>query len=122
GVSYGDADRVAKMIPAELGITLGGYDKKNKESGELEHVAGAIDKNPELKKAVETEAPMRQLWDYATTLEGLTRGVGVHAAGVVISDRDLSDYVPLTRANDGSIVTQYEMSPLTDLGMLKMDF
>src|SRR5205823_4093974 len=49
-------------------------------------------------------------------------GVGVHAAGVVISDRDLSEYIPLTRANDGSIVSQYAMGPLTDLGMLKMDF
>jgi DNA polymerase-3 subunit alpha len=65
---------------------------------------------------------VKQLWEYATTLEGLTRGVGVHAAGVVICDRDLSEYIPLTRANDGSIVSQYSMAPLTDLGMLKMDF
>ncbi len=55
-------------------------------------------------------------------LEGLKRNTGVHAAGVVISDRDLSEYVPLTRANDGSIVSQYSMAPLGDLGMLKMDF
>ncbi|HYR58507.1 MAG TPA: DNA polymerase III subunit alpha, partial [Chthoniobacteraceae bacterium] len=78
--------------------------------------------NPELKKAVEEEAATKQMWEYATTLEGLTRGVGVHAAGVVISDRDLSEYIPLTRANDGSIVSQYAMNPLTELGMLKMDF
>ena len=122
GWSYGDADRIAKMIPNELGITLAGFDKKNKETGEKEHVAGAIDKNPDLKKAVDEEPAVRQMWDYATTLEGLTRGVGVHAAGVVISDRDLSEYIPLTRANDGAIVSQYSMSPLTDLGMLKMDF
>jgi DNA polymerase-3 subunit alpha len=122
GWSYGDADRIAKMIPNELGITLAGIDKKNKDTGEKEHVAGAIDKNPELKKAVETEPAVKQLWEYATTLEGLTRGVGVHAAGVVICDRDLSEYIPLTRANDGSIVSQYSMAPLTDLGMLKMDF
>ncbi len=122
GWSYGDADRIAKMIPNELGITLAGLDKKNKETGEKEHVPGAIDKNPELKKAVDEEPAVRQMWEYATTLEGLTRGVGVHAAGVVISDRDLSEYIPLTRANDGSIVSQYSMSPLTDLGMLKMDF
>jgi DNA polymerase-3 subunit alpha len=122
GWSYGDADRIAKMIPNELGITLAGIDKKNKETGEKEHIAGAIDKNPELKKAVETEPAVKQLWEYATTLEGLTRGVGVHAAGVVICDRDLSEYIPLTRANDGSIVSQYSMAPLTDLGMLKMDF
>jgi DNA polymerase-3 subunit alpha len=122
GWSYGDGDRMAKMVPNELGITLAGHDEKNKETGEKQHVAGAIDKNPELKKAVEEEPATKQLWEYATTLEGLTRGVGVHAAGVVISDRDLSEYIPLTRANDGSIVSQYAMGPLTDLGMLKMDF
>ncbi|MEY5009876.1 MAG: polymerase subunit alpha, partial [Verrucomicrobiota bacterium] len=122
GWSYGDADRLAKMIPNELGITLAGLEKKNKETGEKEHVPGAIDKNPDLKKAVEEEDAVRQLWGYATVLEGLTRGTGVHAAGVVISDRDLSEYIPLTRANDGSIVSQYAMGPLTDLGMLKMDF
>ncbi len=122
GWSYGDADRVSKMIPNELGITLAGVDKKNKETGQIDHTDGAIDKNPELRAAVENEDATRQLWDYACTLEGLTRGVGVHAAGVVISDRDLSEYIPLTRANDGSIVSQYSMSPLGDLGMLKMDF
>ncbi len=122
GLSYGDADRIAKMIPNELNITLAGEDKKNKETGQLEHIPGAIDKNPELKKAVETEAATAQLWQYATVLEGLKRNTGVHAAGVVISDRDLSEYVPLFRANDGSIVSQYAMGPLGDLGMLKMDF
>jgi DNA polymerase-3 subunit alpha len=122
GWGYGDADRIAKMIPNELGITLAGEDKKNKATGEIDHIDGAIDKNPELKAAVENEPATRQLWEYACTLEGLTRGVGVHAAGVVISDRDLSEYIPLTRANDGSIVSQYPMSPLGDLGMLKMDF
>jgi DNA polymerase-3 subunit alpha len=122
GFSYAETDRLAKLIPNELGITLAGLDKKNKETGQIEHTDGAIDKNPELRTAVENDPATRQLWDYACTLEGLTRGVGVHAAGVVISDRDLSEYIPLTRANDGSIVSQYSMSPLTDLGMLKMDF
>ena len=122
GWSYGDADRVAKMIPNELGITLAGFDKKNKETGEKEHVDGAIDKNPELKKAVETEPATAHLWEAATKLEGLTRGTGVHAAGVVIGACDLSEYIPLTRANDGSIVSQYAMGPLTDVGMLKCDF
>ncbi len=122
GWSYSDVDRIAKMVPAELGITLAGFDKKNKETGALEHTPGAIDKNPELRSAVDSDPETRRLWDYACTLEGLTRGVGVHAAGVVISDRDLSEYIPLTRANDGSIVSQYEMGPLGDLGMLKMDF
>jgi len=122
GWGYADGDRVAKMIPNELGITLAGSDKNNKETGAIEHTPGAIDKNPDLKKAVEEEPAVAQMWQYATTLEGLTRGVGVHAAGVVISDRNLSEYIPLTRANDGSIVSQYAMGPLTDLGMLKMDF
>ncbi|MEO8352688.1 MAG: DNA polymerase III subunit alpha, partial [Chthoniobacteraceae bacterium] len=122
GWSYGDADRVAKMIPNELGITLTGLDKTNKETGAIEHIPGAIDKNPELKQAVENEPATAQLWETASKLEGLTRGVGVHAAGVVIGDRDLSDYIPLTRANDGSIVSQYAMGPLTEVGMLKCDF
>ena len=122
GLSYGDADRIAKMIPNELNITLNGEEKKNKETGQMEHIPGAIDKNPELKKAVETEGATAQLWQYAGVLEGLKRNSGVHAAGVVISDRDLSEYVPLFRANDGSIVSQYSMAPLGELGMLKMDF
>jgi DNA polymerase-3 subunit alpha len=122
GLSLGDTDKLAKLIPAELGITLAGFDKKNKETGQVEHVDGAIDKNPDLRVMVEGSPDLQQLWEYACTLEGLTRGTGVHAAGVVISDRDLSEYVPLTRANDGSITSQYSMAPLTDLGMLKMDF
>ncbi len=122
GWSYGDADRIAKMIPNELGITLAGFDKKNKETGAAEHVDGAIDKNPELKNAVQNESATSQLWETATKLEGLTRGTGVHAAGVVIGACDLSEYIPLTRANDGSIVSQYAMGPLTDIGMLKCDF
>lgn len=116
GWSYGDADRIAKMIPNELNITLNGLDKKGK------HELGAIDKNADLKKAVQEEPATAQLWNYATFLEGLTRNSGVHAAGIVIADRDLSDYLPLTRGNDGGIVSQYSMAPLTDLGLLKMDF
>ncbi len=116
GWSYGDADRIARMIPNELNITLNGIEKKGA------HEPGAIDKNPELKKAVEEEPSTAQLWGYASILEGLSRNSGVHAAGVVIADRDLSDYIPLALANDGSIVSQYSMAPLTDLGLLKMDF
>ena len=106
GLSYAEADRVAKMIPNELGITL----------------KGALEKNPELKQAVETEESTQQLWNYAVVLEGLTRNTGIHAAGVVIGDRPLDDYIPLCRGNDNEVVTQYAMGPLTDLGMLKMDF
>jgi DNA polymerase III subunit alpha len=106
GLSYSDADRIAKMIPNELGITL----------------KSAIEKNPELKQAVTTEEATQQLWGYATVLEGLTRNTGIHAAGVVIGDRPLDEYIPLCRGNDNEVITQYEMGPLTDLGMLKMDF
>ena len=106
GLGYSEGDRIAKMIPNELNMTL----------------KSAAEKNPDLKKAIETETSTRQLWEYATTLEGLTRNVGVHAAGVVISDRDLSDYIPLTRGNANEVVSQYAMGPLTDLGLLKMDF
>jgi DNA polymerase-3 subunit alpha len=106
GWSYGDADRLAKMIPAELGISL----------------AGARRKNADLKKAIDTDPATAQLWETAVKLEGLTRGVGIHAAGVVIGGCDLDDHVPLTRGNDNEVVTQYAMKPLTELGMLKMDF
>ena len=107
GLSYRDADRVAKMIPKELDITLD----------------SAVEKNPELKRAVATEPPTRQLFDYAKILEGLSRNAGVHAAGVVIADRDLSDYIPLCRDVKGNdVISQYAMGPLNDLGLLKMDF
>jgi len=89
GWSYGDADRIAKMIPNELNITLNG--KTDKEG---KHEPGAIEKNPELKKAVAEEPSTAQLWGYASLLEGLSRNSGVHAAGVVIGDRDLSEYIP----------------------------
>src|SRR5205814_3751324 len=76
-----------------------------------------------LKRAFTTEPATRQLFDYAKVLEGLSRNAGVHAAGVVIADRDLSDYIPLCRdvkVND--VISQYAMGPLNDLGLLKMDF
>src|SRR5437588_11207582 len=107
GLSYREADRIAKMIPNELNITL----------------SSAVERNPELKRAVATEPQTKQLMEHATALEGLSRSSGVHAAGVVIADRDLSDYVPLCRDTHGAdIVSQYAMGPLNDLGLLKMDF
>ncbi|MFN0129601.1 MAG: DNA polymerase III subunit alpha [Verrucomicrobiales bacterium] len=106
GWSYGDADRIAKMIPNEINITL----------------KDARSKNPELAAAIANEAATSELWQYATKLEGLTRGTGVHAAGIVIGSTDLDVYVPLTRGNEEEVVTQYAMGPLTELGMLKMDF
>jgi DNA polymerase-3 subunit alpha len=107
GWSYRDADRVAKMIPNELNITL-------------ETAAG---KNAELKRAIATEPPTQQLFQHAKLLEGLSRNAGVHAAGVVIADRDLSDYIPLCHDVKGNdVISQYAMGPLNDLGLLKMDF
>src|SRR4051812_11618130 len=106
GLSYSDGDRLAKMIPNELNITL----------------TSAAEKQADLKKAIESEPGTKQVWEYALVLEGLSRGAGVHAAGVVISDRDLSEYIPLTRSKDNEVVSQYDMGPLGDLGLLKMDF
>jgi len=106
GWSYADGDRIAKMIPNELNIDL----------------EDARKKNPELEAAIQSEAPVRQLWDYATVLEGLSRNTGIHAAGVVIGDRPLDEFIPLCRGKENEVVTQYAMGPLTDLGMLKMDF
>src|SRR6266567_2833446 len=107
GLPYRDADRIARMIPNELNITLD----------------SAAEKNSELKRAVATEPQTRQLFEYAKTLEGLSRNAGVHAAGVVIADRDLSDYIPLCRDVKGNdVISQYPMGPLNDLGLLKMDF
>ena len=91
GLSVRDGDRIAKMIPNELNITL----------------SSAAERNPELKRAVATEPQTKQLMQHAMALEGLSRSAGVHAAGVVISDRDLSEYVPLCRDTKGNdIVSQ----------------
>src|SRR5437870_3811837 len=79
--------------------------------------------NPELRRAIETEPATRQLWEHATLLERRSRNFGVHAAGIVIGDRDLSEYIPLRRdPKEKEVITQYPMGPLNDLGLLKMDF
>ena len=106
GMSYGDGDRIAKMIPNELNITL----------------SSAREKNPDLKAAIESEPGTQQVWGYSIVLEGISRNAGIHAAGVVIGDRDLSEMIPLSRGKESEVVTQFSMEPLTDLGMLKMDF
>src|SRR5881227_1832976 len=107
GLSYRDADRIAKMIPNELNITLD----------------SAAEKNGELKRAIASEPQTKELFEYGKILEGLSRNAGVHAAGVVIADRDLTDYIPLCRDVKGNdVISQYAMGPLNDLGLLKMDF
>ena len=106
GISYGEGDRIAKLIEAKPDATL----------------AKEYESKPELKELIESSSTYQQLWSYATKLEGLARNVGVHAAGVVIGDRPLDEHVPLTRGNEGEVVTQYDMKAITDVGLLKMDF
>ena len=105
GISYGEADRIAKMIDAKPGTSL----------------VKEYDKN-ELRELIEGSSDYRDLWSYAVKLEGLVRNVGIHAAGVVIGDRPLDEHVPLTRGNEGEVVTQFDMGAITKCGLLKMDF
>ncbi len=106
GLGYGDCDRLAKMIPFDLKMTL----------------EKALKQSPEFKQAYETEEVTRELIDTALILEDLTRNASVHAAGVVIGDQPLVNLLPLKTDDDGAIVTQYAMNPVGDLGLLKMDF
>lgn len=103
--SYGEVDRIAKMIPTVLGISI---DK-------------ALELNPELKAAYDTDIRVKELIDVSRRLEGLPRHSSTHAAGVVIASKPLVEYVPLQK-NDESIVTQFDMTTLEELGLLKMDF
>ncbi len=116
GASYSDGDRLSKMIPKDLTFTL------NREVDKQGKAIGGTDIVPELKAAYENEELTRQIIDFALPLEGLTRQVGVHAAGVVISDKPLVTYIPLTRDDEGNVITQYSMDWLGKVGMLKMDF
>lgn len=103
--SYAEVDRIAKMIPTMLGITI---DK-------------ALDINPELKAAYNNEERVKALIDVSKSLEGLPRHSSTHAAGVVIASKPLVEYVPLQK-NEDSIVSQFDMTTLEELGLLKMDF
>jgi DNA polymerase III subunit alpha len=106
GISYGEADRISKMIEAKPGVKL----------------QGEWDSKEELRELIESSSTYKELWSYALRLEGINRNVGVHAAGVVIGDRPLDEHVPLTRGNEGEVVTQYDMGAITEVGLLKMDF
>ena len=103
---YAFVDSIAKMIPQELNITI---DKALKE-------------NPELRKSYQSDETVKNLIDMAKRLEGLPRHCSMHAAGVVISQKPVDEYVPLSRAADGTITTQFIMTTLEELGLLKMDF
>ena len=106
GLSYGECDRLAKMIPFDLKMTL----------------EKALKQSPEFKEAYETEEVTRELIDTALILEDITRNASVHAAGVVIGDQPLVNLLPLKQDDSGTLVTQYAMNPVGDLGLLKMDF
>jgi DNA polymerase-3 subunit alpha len=103
---YGDVDRIAKLIPATVGITI---DK-------------ALEEQPELAKIYNSDAQIRELIDTAKRLEGLVRGSGVHASAVVIAPRPLTDLVPINRTKNDEIVTAYDMTAVEKMGLLKMDF
>jgi DNA polymerase-3 subunit alpha len=102
---YADVDRIAKMIPSDLGMTL----------------TKALAMSNELKAAYEEEDDTRKLMDMSLRLEGLSRHAGTHAAGVVICDKPVIEYVPLN-LNDGVVTTQFPMGTCEELGLLKMDF
>ncbi|MBQ3600221.1 MAG: DNA polymerase III subunit alpha, partial [Lachnospiraceae bacterium] len=103
---YSYVDSIAKMIPTDLGITI----------------EKALAGNPELKKLYESDEQARFLIDISKRLEGLPRHTSMHAAGVVISKKAVDEYVPLSKAADDKITTQFTMTTLEELGLLKMDF
>ena len=103
---YSLCDTIAKLIPAELNMTI---DR-------------ALSVNPELRSLYESDEQVKKLIDLSKRLEGLPRHTSMHAAGVVISQKAVDEYVPLSRGSDGAVVTQYTMTALEELGLLKMDF
>ena len=103
---YNFCDTIAKNIPNELNITI---DK-------------ALIMNPELRSMYESDETVKRLIDMAKRLEGLPRHTSMHAAGVVISQKAMDEYVPLSRSSDGTITTQFVMTTIEELGLLKMDF
>src|SRR5690606_30398478 len=107
GLSYGQADSIAKLIPFELGITL----------------KDALEKEPELKRRYDTEEETRALIDMAMSLEGLVRNAGMHAGGVVIAPSVLTDFAPLFCDESGSsVVTQFDKDDVESAGLVKFDF
>ena len=103
---YAFVDSIAKMVPTELNITL---DK-------------ALKMNPEFKKLYQEDEQVKELIDMSRRLEGLPRHTSMHAAGVVIGQRAIEEFVPLSLGSDGSVTTQFTMTTLEELGLLKMDF
>jgi DNA polymerase-3 subunit alpha len=116
GMSYNDGDRLSKLIDPKP------IDEEDKEKYGASILRREWARNTELRNLIESSSTYQELWDYALKLEGLNRNVGVHAAGIVIGDRPLDEHIPLTRGNEGEVVTQYAMKAITDVGLLKMDF
>jgi len=106
GMPYGEVDRIAKMVPERIGISL----------------ETALKEVPELSELRETDKRVQRLIDYSITLEGLARHCSTHAAGVVIAPSALTDYVPLFKGTRDEITTQYDMKMVEEIGLLKMDF
>lgn len=106
GISYGRVDEIAKLVPAELNITL----------------KDAVDRVPELQKKMKQDEEVAQLIEIAQALEGISRHASTHAAGVVISPRPIYEFVPLYQSSAGDVTTQYSMTNLEEIGLLKMDF
>lgn len=104
-IPYNKVDQVAKLVPLSLGMTLDTAMKQSKE----------------LREKVEADPQVKELWDMARKVEGMPRHASTHAAGVVITDKPVMDYVPLSK-NDDAVVTQYTMTSIEELGLLKMDF
>ncbi len=105
-MAYADVDKIAKLIPNEIGITID----------------EALNIEPQLRSLVEGDRTAKQLLETAQVLEGLNRHASVHAAGVVISDKPLTEYVPLFKGADGQVTTAYDMDGISKIGLLKMDF
>lgn len=106
GMPYGEVDRLAKLVPEEIGIKLD----------------DAVRQEPALQELVESEERYNKLFEHARMLEGLSRHASTHAAGVVITPGPLTDYVPLYRSSRGEVTTQYSMNHVEHVGLLKVDF
>lgn len=120
GMSYSDADAMAKLIPDDLHITLKAHESK---SGEI--IDGAYEKEPKIGELISKNDLAKKVWDYSCELEGLNRNPGMHAAGIVISNEPLWKKAPLWRqssAEDGHYVTQYAKDYLEDVDLIKFDF
>ena len=105
-IPYGEVDRLAKLVPATLGIEL----------------KTALEQSPQLKSTIESDEKLKDLMKVALRLEGLSRHASTHAAGVVISPQPLTELVPVYKTNRDEITTQYDMTALERIGLLKMDF